>query len=295
MGDLSYDAQRGSVYTVLISIVVPCYNVEHYVRACLDSILASSEPFNLFVVDDCSTDSTKAIIESYKDSRLHKVFFPENRGLSAVKNYALDNLVSESDWIAFIDSDDYIDTDYYFNSIKEAFTSGFSFDILSIGCIIKDDRRGRMGQWSEGVKESFYSDDPYKIYSALRGFSTSMIVKASLYRGVRFPEGCYYEDLATGYKLIQKSKGIYVSKETPYVYRLRAGSITGSRNKKKDLDLFRAAIEEYEAVHTHIEDPRVLEFLKNRLLDSYNRIRFCYLRNEETEFVYKKLKNHFTK
>ena len=90
----------------MISIIVPVYNVEPYLRKCLDSILAQTyRDLEILIIDDGSTDGSGRICDEYagKDDRI-KVFHTENHGLSAARNYALDR--SHGDYIAFIDSDD---------------------------------------------------------------------------------------------------------------------------------------------------------------------------------------------
>lgn len=95
-----------------ISIIIPVYNVEKYLGKCLDSILAQALPnFELFLVDDGSTDNSGEICEEYaeKDNRL-KVFHQKNHGVSITRQRALNMATTE--YVAFIDPDDYIEEDY---------------------------------------------------------------------------------------------------------------------------------------------------------------------------------------
>lgn len=92
----------------MISIIVPVYNVEPYLRKCLDSILDQTyRDLEILIIDDGSTDGSGAICDEYagKDDRI-KVFHTENKGLSAARNLGLDN--ATADWIGFVDSDDWI-------------------------------------------------------------------------------------------------------------------------------------------------------------------------------------------
>ena len=93
----------------IISVIVPVYKVENYIRRCLDSLVAQTyRHLEILLVDDGSPDSSGAICEEYaeKDSRI-KVIHKENGGLSSARNAALD--VATGDYIAFVDSDDWID------------------------------------------------------------------------------------------------------------------------------------------------------------------------------------------
>ena len=91
-----------------ISIIVPVYNVEQYLRRCIDSILNQSfTDFELLLIDDGSKDSSGEICDEYvaRDSRI-RVFHKENGGVSSARNLGLDNAMGE--YITFVDADDYL-------------------------------------------------------------------------------------------------------------------------------------------------------------------------------------------
>ena len=97
----------------LISVIVPIYNVEKYLRRCVDSILAQTyKNLEVILVDDGSPDACPAICDEYaqKDKRI-KVVHKQNGGVSSARNTGLD--VATGDYIAFVDSDDYIEVDMY--------------------------------------------------------------------------------------------------------------------------------------------------------------------------------------
>lgn len=96
----------------LISIIVPIYNVEKYLRRCVDSIFCQSyHNLEVWLVDDGSPDGCPAICDEYaqKDKRIHVIHKP-NGGLSDARNVAID--VATGEYITFIDSDDYVTPDY---------------------------------------------------------------------------------------------------------------------------------------------------------------------------------------
>ena len=100
----------------MISIIVPVYNVEKYIYRCVDSILSQSfTDFELILVDDGSPDDCGKICDDYakKDNRI-SVIHKENGGLSSARNAGLDWVFanSKSEYVTFIDSDDWVDTDY---------------------------------------------------------------------------------------------------------------------------------------------------------------------------------------
>ncbi len=96
-----------------ISIIVPVYNVEKYLKKCVDSILGQTfTDFELLLIDDGSTDNSGSICDELAktDNRI-KVIHKENGGLSDARNIGIE--VAKGDFIGFIDSDDYIDEDMY--------------------------------------------------------------------------------------------------------------------------------------------------------------------------------------
>lgn len=96
----------------MISVIIPVYNTERYIKRCLDSLLSQNQKdFELILVDDGSTDQSGTICDEYasRDSRI-KVFHKNNGGVSSARNVGLDNV--SGDWIAFVDADDYVDEDY---------------------------------------------------------------------------------------------------------------------------------------------------------------------------------------
>lgn len=97
----------------LISIVVPIYNVEKYLRQCLDSILDQTyEHFECLLINDGSTDSSQQIAEEYLMDSRFKLINQSNKGLSEARNTGISHIREESTFVAFVDSDDYIYPDF---------------------------------------------------------------------------------------------------------------------------------------------------------------------------------------
>ena len=102
----------------LISVVVPVYNVEDVLHFCIDSILNQTySDFELLLVDDGSTDKSGDICDQYarKDTRI-RVFHKENGGVSSARNLGIDN--ANGEYICFIDSDDYVNSEFLDSLIK---------------------------------------------------------------------------------------------------------------------------------------------------------------------------------
>lgn len=115
----------------LVSIIVPVYNVEKYLRACLDSILAQTfSNFELILIDDGSKDRSGAICDEYAvgDSRI-KVLHKENGGVSKARNTGLD--MAQGEFVTFIDGDDTVDADYIGLMYREMVENGYDVVRLS--------------------------------------------------------------------------------------------------------------------------------------------------------------------
>ena len=120
--------------TPLISIIIPVYNIERYLRTCIDSILQQSfRNFELILVDDGSTDSSGAICDFYSQADSRGVSFHKKyEGVSVARNYGIDK--AQSDWICFIDSDDWVEKDFlltfskYLSDKKTLIYQGILFD-----------------------------------------------------------------------------------------------------------------------------------------------------------------------
>lgn len=103
----------------LISIIIPVYNTEKYIRRCIDSVIAQSySDWELILVDDGSTDESGKICDEYveKDERI-RVFHKANGGVSSARNVGLDNATGE--WVSFVDSDDWVEESYLQNYIDD--------------------------------------------------------------------------------------------------------------------------------------------------------------------------------
>ena len=119
----------------LISIIVPIFNTEKYLNQCIQSVLAQTYTYwELLLIDDGSTDASGAICEKYaaQDSRI-MVFHKENGGVSSARNLGLYN--AKGEWIAFVDSDDWIDSHYIYELVSQICKS----DLIITGATLYDD------------------------------------------------------------------------------------------------------------------------------------------------------------
>lgn len=200
-----------------ISVIVPVYNAEEYLRLCVDSILAQTfTDFELLLIDDGSKDNSGVICDQYaaKDSRV-RVFHKENGGVSSARNLGLEN--AKGDWIIFIDSDDWI-ADEMFKDIYEKAVSG-NADLVYCDLLMQFDDH------SEVLHIAEYDTDKTKMLNnfikSTFGTAVGMFAKKRLYEinEVRYPVGVKYcEDFYVGIRLMLYSEKICYLPTTYYCY-----------------------------------------------------------------------------
>lgn len=232
-----------------LSVVLPVYNVENYIKECLDSILCQEfTNFELIIIDDGSVDNTREIVSDYKDYRI-RYFFQENSGLSAARNLGITK--AEGDFIIFIDSDDIIKPDLFKKCIlmidsKKLDMLFFGFQMFSCSeggeKIFGKERIPNVSgilESTDGLKELFKDNIPH--------FSWANMIRRStlINNNIRFPENRNYEDFATTYKLIYFSERIGFIDDTSYLYRQRDNSIMHKASDKESENIL---ISEHEIV-----------------------------------------------
>ena len=214
-----------------ISIGVPFHNVEEYLPQCLDSIFRQTfTDFEVIMVDDGSTDGSFEICQKYvaKDSRF-KLFHQENGGVAKARNNCLRHMTG--DFIAWVDSDDWIEDDYFERLIRTQERIGADMVCIGIKTFMNNEfymgsHQDKYGAFPGHVipKKIGMSDVFWGIYALISVWGN--IMDAKLYKGVVFSEGIALDDQGNKFKLFLQSKKIVGIPELGYVYRIRSGSIT---------------------------------------------------------------------
>ena len=220
----------------LISIIVPIYNVEKYLSRCINSVLSQTFPdFELLLIDDGSTDKSGYICDGYaqKDSRI-KVFHIENGGVSAARNYGLDN--ARGEWITFVDADDWIDKDMYYKLYNEAILS--EADIVICDFYIYYNQNSK--ELIKSVSTESSKEDIIKNYMLSFTSLCNILVHRSLYEKyqLRIPEGfTVCEDFWLSVQLFYYAKKISSVHVPLYFYnRENINSILNNPNKTRYID-----------------------------------------------------------
>lgn len=220
-----------------ISVIIPVYKVERYIRTCLESVIGQSyRNLEIILVDDGSPDSCPAICDEYAavDPRI-KVIHKLNGGMADARNAGLE--ISSGELLFFVDSDDYINKYCLEMLVNEMEATGA--DIVE--CHSNNFLDGNDPDWKSKYtirKRKILTPNDWLTETNLGGLISCVVwnklYKADLYDDVRFPVGRIFEDEATTYKVIYKAKKICRVESKLYFYRKRVGSImTGAMTLKK--------------------------------------------------------------
>lgn len=231
----------------LVSIIVPCYNVEQYLSKCIDSILNQTyHNLEVWLVDDGSPDRCGEVCDEYAktDSRIN-VIHKKNGGLSDARNVALD--VARGEYIVFVDSDDYIAPNHI-RGLYELLVK-YQVDIaVNPPCVFVQgnmphpcgDDKIYIFSGHEALQNMFYQKQ-------IETSAWGKMYKRELFEGIRYPYGLYFEDNPTTYKLLLKSKRVVFQNCQSYFYLIRSNSIEGATFSKKKFDDSQKVIELLES------------------------------------------------
>lgn len=243
-----------------ISVIIPIYNMEKYLNRCLDSIVNQTyKNLEIICVNDGSKDSSLDILNAYKsnDSRI-VVIDKENGGLSSARNAGFE--VATSEWISFVDSDDWLDLNT-FEEVSKYFEK--NPDVICFGTHMQGDTSEEMLRRDEeyySIKHEGFvklTDDirlTTDVATWNKIYKKSIIDKYSL----RFPVGKHYEDFPFYWEYIFESKTAYYIKDKFYNYLRRPDSIMANTFKKtsnKVLDHLYAV----EIIYDYLKGRNILE------------------------------------
>lgn len=231
----------------MISIIIPVYNVEPYLRRCLESVINQTYPYlEIILVDDGSTDGSGQICDAYQnmDKRI-RVFHKKNGGSSSARNLGLQ--YAKGEYIGFVDSDDFIDLDMYESMLQEMEDD---VDIVTCGRYVSFPKEKH-----KSSRLAFYISKRTKVSNAMAIeeflnhdiFSFSVcdkVFRRRLFDAVSFPVGRTCEDIPVTYTLFTKSRNIVHLGKPKYhnFHREGSNSRQGFYYRRIDYVLFMGAI-----------------------------------------------------
>ncbi len=245
-----------------LSVIVPVYNVEPYLPACLDSLLAQTlDDYEILLVDDGSTDASGKIADRYAQEHpgLIQCLHVDNGGQGRARNFALP--LAKGEYLGFVDSDDWILPEMYERLCGCADETGA--DVAVCDFLEKYD------DGSEKLAPAALQEHPL----SFAGSCCNKVFRASLVRGLRFPEGLWYEDFFFSAVLLMRSRRTEYIREPMYIYRRGQPSTMHNNNAQKNLDMLRIM----EMLEKEQDGPKAkddFEFLviNHILLDTISRL-----------------------
>ena len=235
-----------------VSVIVPVYRVEDYVKRCLDSLCKQSlHEIEIILVDDASPDRCGEICEEYAagDARFRVIHHPVNQGLSAARNTGIREACA--DYLMFVDSDDWVHKDYCRLPYECAVQYGADLVMFKSQEVTRDDNCSTRD--SEGL---FLVKGGYKTHkeaidlllngSGIYWSSWNKLYNKQLFYDISYPTGFLYEDIGTTYKTVLKSQSIYFLNKALYFHCCRKNSITGLKTKKALQDRFAMDMRQYK-------------------------------------------------
>lgn len=223
--DCEFDYEKRSI---LLSVIVPAYNVEKYIVNCLESILQQSVSFDyeVIVVNDGSTDTTAALLENYKHRKGLRIIHQENRGLSAARNTGI--ACSKGEYLCFVDSDDELPED----SLECLMTLALQKHAkLVVGSYERCLRNGT-------VLHTKLLRNEQVTENTLPGYAWGKVFHYSVFMNLRFPEGYWFEDSIMAQIVHPLCKdSTYSTSHICYKYYSNETGITAtSKGKMKSVD-----------------------------------------------------------
>lgn len=249
----------------LISVIIPVYKVEKYIKKCVESVLNQTyENYEIILVDDGSPDNCPNICDEYaKLNKKIKTYHKQNGGLSDARNYGIERSVGE--YITFIDSDDFVQNTY----LEVLYTNIKKNDCEVSACshfVLYNNSKINLNKI---VEKKYDKNTAMKdlLYGYIDTSSWAKLYKREIFNDIKFPVGKIFEDTATTYKIFDKCKNIYVTTEQLYNYVIRENSITTSKFNKKKFDLINVSIEMHDFIKKNY--PQYIDASISKLLRSY--------------------------
>ena len=285
-----------------LSIIVPVYNVEKYLDKCLERILNSTyKDFELIVINDGTKDNSEQIITKYLDNEEYKdkitYISKENSGLSDTRNLGMSK--AKGEYIAFVDSDDYIETTMYETMMNKALEKNYDIVACDVKLVYEDSDKEKVIS-SAYEKDLFNKDEIKQTMLTYYHVVWNKIYKKSLLEGIEFSKGIWYEDMEFNLKVYPRINSIGVVKEPLYNYLQRGNSITYTYNDKlydiiTNMD---TVIKYYKAQGIYEEYKEELEYLYIRYAYATfpKRLAKCKDKKkykEGIEFAINKVHEHF--
>lgn len=226
-----------------VSIIVPVYQVEKYLRKCLESLVNQTlEEIEILVINDGSPDNSQNIIDEFQKRFPLKIksFNKENGGLSDARNFGLEK--ATGDFIGFVDSDDEVSKTMFEEMHALAIKHQAEMVICNLQKVDEDGNVTQKLTQIPNMPEKINLRENFSVFADLSYFACNKIFKRELFDNKRFKKGVHFEDIQLIPQLLLKCKTIAQTQNYHYQYLERTDSITKTHTRK-GLDILKAVEE----------------------------------------------------
>lgn len=277
----------------LISVIIPVYNTQNYLKKCVESFLNQTyKNIEIILVDDGSTDKSPTICDEFekKDKRV-RVIHKINGGLSDARNVGISK--SNGEYISFFDSDDYVDEDYI--SYLYSLVKKYNTEMAVCGYKVINEN-GKVLSKIDGFEESAISKKEFYhrmlIETGITVSACFKLYKKNLYDNILYPVGKLCEDNGTTYKVVDKVNGsIAYGNITKGYYVIHRGSIMRSKFSLKKMDMIELNDEMCDFLLTKYNDLDDI-ILRRRIYSRFNVLRQIDFKDENTKELMMSLVNY---
>ena len=246
-----------------VSVIVPVYNVEKYIEKCIQTLVNQTlQDLEIIIVNDGSTDDSEKIVKRYKKEYKNIIYVTkENGGLSSARNFGL--LYATGEYVAFLDSDDYVDKTIYekmYNKAKETNSDYVECDFY--------------WQYPDHKKEDigYRYKDKKEMFAKARVVAWNKLIKREtiVENKLEFPVGLYYEDVEFFYKLLPYIKKFNFVEE-PLIYYVQRESSIVNKQDHRTKQIFKVL----DNVINYYKEKNIYEEYKEEIEYTYTRLLLC--------------------
>ena len=265
---------------IKVTVIIPVYNVEKYVKQCLESVINQTfKDIEIIVVNDGTKDNSIKIVEEYTSDKRIKIINKENGGLSSARNIGIK--AAKGKYICFVDSDDFIDKsmiEELYNVIEET-----NSDVVENDVFLYDNKTGKIKERKN--ENSYCQEKGVYLYGICSSEVWNKIYKKDflIKNGIFFEEGIIHEDDLFLIKVLLLSKRISNLHKNLYYYRInRPGSTMTDINLERRLKALEVIVDKTREYRRTIELDE-FSILMLKILEIYYLIEIYYINNKSIE------------
>ena len=261
-----------------VSVIVPVYNVENYIEKCIDSLVKQTlKDIEIIIVNDGSKDNSVNIVKKFIEIYPDKILYleKENGGLSDARNYGI--TYAKGEYIAFLDSDDYVEYDMYEKMYELAKKENSDMVECDFFWEYPNKLKKDIGQLYDGKHE---------MIQKVRVVAWNKLIKRQILKDtkIQFPKGYRYEDVEFTYKLIPYLDRISFLRKPCIHYVQRENSISNVQNErtKEIFNVLNNVIDFYKNKGIYDEYKNDLEYVYTRYLLCSSFLRMVKIKDKLT-------------